>query len=159
MYSIYEKNPVLTSNAKELLEKGDLVTFNLLYGDYYVQGVYWGAYITVTKKVAKGSESWSAASNNEISMNGGIGKINGNGVGSLDGNVKNSKSNENTSLLVITEGLDHNEKADIPESTDEAVDAYLKSINSKTKKGGKELYFSLVSYNTHTEIMVILSKV
>jgi hypothetical protein len=36
MYSIYEKNPILTPNAKELLEKGDLATFNQLYGDYYV---------------------------------------------------------------------------------------------------------------------------
>jgi hypothetical protein len=35
----------------------------------------------------------------------------------------------------------------------------IPKINSKTKKGGKELYFSLVSYNTHTDIMVILSKV
>lgn len=131
----------------------------MLYGDYYVQGVYKGAYITVTKKVAKGSNSWSAGISNENSRKGSHSGVEADAGVTFGINDNSSQSNENTYLQVITEGLDHNEKADIPDSNDEAVATYLKSINSKTTSRGKELYFSLVSYNLHTEIMVILSKV
>lgn len=78
--------------------------------------------------------------------------------GSYNSINNDSQSNENTSLQIYYEGLDHNEKSDIQGSSFEAVDAFLKSINSKTKNGGKELFFSLESYNTHSEIMAILEQ-
>lgn len=59
---------------------------------------------------------------------------------------------------MIFVGLDHDEQSNIPSNMDrKEMNEYLGNIFQKTKNGGQNLYFSLASYNTHTEIREILS--